>query len=197
MVFYVLLLLTIITYLRLVITVAFCPDYLPRGANWAPIELEHESWLTKRRKRSEKAKLVHAKATSPGNHEKFSRRNASETPGVELQTTRAAYPLAENGQEEFWMKDIYVCQDDGRPVYCSTCCQFKTDRSHHNRDSDRCVRKLDHFCPWVGGVVSETSYKFFFQFVIYTACFTSFCLIVFAIFIAEHRSDVSQFSFLR
>lgn len=46
----------------------------------------------------------------------------------------------------------------------------------------------------VGGVVSESSYKFFLQFVFYTALFTFFNLIVCAIFVAELRSDVSSMS---
>ncbi|EED17522.1 DHHC zinc finger membrane protein [Talaromyces stipitatus ATCC 10500] len=183
-VFYVLLFPTITTYLRLVLVVAFNPDYLPRGADWAPTEPEHESWLSKRRRRAD-----HGNEITTKNNEK---RSAAESADIARQTGGVAYPLDENGQEKFWMKDIYVCQDDGRPAYCSKCCQFKTDRAHHNRDADRCVRKLDHFCPWVGGVVSESSFKFFLQFVIYTAFFTCFCLIVLAIFVAEHRSDTGR-----
>jgi palmitoyltransferase len=48
----------------------------------------------------------------------------------------------------------------------------------------------------VGGVVSESSYKFFLQFIFYTALFTCFTLIVSAIFISELHSDVSLFDFL-
>lgn len=159
--------------------------------DWVPTEAEHESWLSKRRRKNQKSKLDHGNGITAGSKEKV-QRTAPESADIARQTGGVAFPLDENGQEEFWMKDIYVCQDDGRPAYCSTCCQFKTDRSHHNRDADRCVRKLDHFCPWVGGVVSESSYKFFLQFVIYTAFFTCFCLIVLAIFVAEHRADVSS-----
>jgi palmitoyltransferase len=32
----------------------------------------------------------------------------------------------------------------------------------------------DHFCPWVGGMVGFSRYKFFLQFVTYTAIFCSF-----------------------
>jgi palmitoyltransferase len=189
-VFYVLLFPTIVTYIRLCLVVAFNPDYLPRGVDWVPTEPEHESWLSKRRRKNEKSKSDHGNGTTTRSNEK-ARRTAAESADIARQTGGVAFPLDETGQEEFWMKDIYVCQDDGRPAYCSSCCQFKTDRSHHNRDSDRCVRKLDHFCPWVGGVVSESSYKFFLQFVVYTTFFTCFCLIVLAIFVAEHRADVS------
>ena len=44
---------------------------------------------------------------------------------------------------------------------------------------------MDHFCPWVGGIVSETSFKFFIQFLFYTACFCTHVLIFGAYFLAE------------
>ena len=42
----------------------------------------------------------------------------------------------------------------------------------------------------VGGVVSETSFKFFIQFVVYTALFCGFALIVSAVFTAELKRNV-------
>lgn len=168
---------------------AYSPDYLPRGANWVPPEPDDRSWVSRRRNRKKKK----SGSNGANGSEKW-QRTAAESADIERQTGGVAFPLSgDAAQESFWMKDIFVCQDDGRPAYCSKCSQFKTDRSHHNRDVDRCVRKLDHFCPWVGGVVSESSHKFFLQFVIYTAVFTGFCLIVFAYFVAEHRSDVRFF----
>lgn len=203
-VFYVLLFPVIATYFRLYYVVIFNPDFLPRGASWNGSASEYESRRSRiRRKASRSRKGGH------GNREK---RLPSTTEGVDIerQAGGVAFPLTDFGQESFWTKDIFICQDDGRPAYCSKCCQFKTDRSHHNQDVDRCVRKLDHFCPWylssipglvsknmadflfrVGGVVSESSYKFFLQFIFYTALFTCFTLIVSAIFVSELRSDVS------
>lgn len=43
----------------------------------------------------------------------------------------------------------------------------------------------------VGGVVSETSFKFFIQFVVYTTVFCAFVLIVTAIYTAELVRHVS------
>lgn len=42
----------------------------------------------------------------------------------------------------------------------------------------------------VGGVVSESSFKFFIQFLFYALLFTTFNLVVFAIFVAERREEV-------
>lgn len=68
--------------------------------------------------------------------------------GLDYAAGGKAYPLDTTGIESFYTKDVFVCQPDGRPPYCSTCCQFKTDRAHHCREVNRCVRKMDHFCPW-------------------------------------------------
>ncbi len=47
-----------------------------------------------------------------------------------------------------YTKDVFVCEGDGRPKWCSECENWKPERSHHSRDVGRCVRKFDHFCPW-------------------------------------------------
>lgn len=60
------------------------------------------------------------------------------------------------GLEAFYSKDVFVCEADGRPKWCSDCRQWKPDRAHHSSELERCVRKMDHLCPWVGGMVSET-----------------------------------------
>ena len=52
------------------------------------------------------------------------------------------------GLQDFFGRDTFVCQSDGRPIWCSTCLNWKTDRAHHCREIGRCVRKMDHFCPW-------------------------------------------------
>ncbi|KAL2017618.1 hypothetical protein VTK56DRAFT_1938 [Thermocarpiscus australiensis] len=79
------------------------------------------------------------------------------------------------GLEAFYSKDVFVCDADGRPRWCSTCCNWKIDRAHHCRELERCVKKMDHYCPWVGGIVGETSFKFFVQFTFYTAIY---CIIM-------------------
>lgn len=52
------------------------------------------------------------------------------------------------GLEKFYTKDVFVCQIDGLPRWCSVCCNWKPDRTHHCSEIDRCVSKMDHFCPW-------------------------------------------------
>lgn len=68
--------------------------------------------------------------------------------GSDCNAADKVFSLDMAGLESFYTKDVFVCQEDGRPPYCSKCCQFKIDRAHHCREVDRCVRKMDHFCPW-------------------------------------------------
>lgn len=60
------------------------------------------------------------------------------------------------GLENFYTKDVFCCGSDGRPIWCSSCQNWKPDRAHHSGELNRCVLKMDHYCPWVGGIVSET-----------------------------------------
>ena len=60
------------------------------------------------------------------------------------------------GLETFYSKDIFTCEADGRPRWCTECRQWKPDRARHSRQARRCIHKMDHLCPWVGGIVSET-----------------------------------------
>jgi len=48
----------------------------------------------------------------------------------------------------FLDKEIFVCEGDGLPRYCSRCNCWKPDRSHHCSEIGRCVWRMDHFCPW-------------------------------------------------
>ncbi|KAF2232135.1 zf-DHHC-domain-containing protein [Viridothelium virens] len=91
------------------------------------------------------------------------------------------------GTEEFYSRDIFVCDAQGLPIWCPTCANWKPDRTHHCSDVGRCVRKLDHFCPWVGGVVSETNFKFFIQFNLFAAIFSTYVLIVCAYSFADNK----------
>ena len=75
----------------------------------------------------------------------------------------------------FLAKEAFVCESDGLPRYCPYCNVWKPDRSHHCSEVGRCVMRMDHFCPWVGGVVAESSFRYFYQVVVYG---TVYCLFV-------------------
>ena len=50
--------------------------------------------------------------------------------------------------DEFYNMDAFICENDGLPRWCFHCSCWKPDRSHHCGELGRCVRKMDHFCPW-------------------------------------------------
>jgi palmitoyltransferase len=79
----------------------------------------------------------------------------------------------------------YISDYEGRPLYCDKCSTFKPDRTHHCRELGRCVRRMDHYCPWAGGIISETTHKFFIQFLFYGLVFMVFMFIPITIFLAE------------
>ncbi|KAI0390474.1 palmitoyltransferase PFA5 [Xylariaceae sp. FL0594] len=79
------------------------------------------------------------------------------------------------GLEDFYSREVFVCEADGRPRWCSECCNWKHDRVHHSREIGRCVYRMDHYCPWVGGMIGESGFKFFVQFTTYAA---SYCAVV-------------------
>ncbi|KAK3062037.1 hypothetical protein LTS18_004954, partial [Coniosporium uncinatum] len=91
------------------------------------------------------------------------------------------------GLEKFYSRDAFMCDWQGLPIYCEKCSNWKPDRVHHSSEVDRCVRRMDHFCPWAGGMISETSQKFFMQFVFYATIYTGFTWITLAILLAERK----------
>ncbi|PLN74965.1 zf-DHHC-domain-containing protein [Aspergillus taichungensis] len=187
-VFYVLLIPVLGTYLRLLYNVMWTPGFLPRAAPSNPdpqpddeTSKRHHHRGGHRRKKSRRRSRT---------TEKSDRTDVDLESGLQYSpTSDGAFSTDTDGLEDFYTKDVFVCQPDGRPLYCSTCRRYKPDRAHHCREVDRCVPKMDHFCPWVGGVVSETSFKFFIQFVFYTMIFCIYCLIVCAVFTAELKRE--------
>ena len=79
--------------------------------------------------------------------------------------------------DAWYDREVFVCNGDGRPAWCELCYNWKPERAHHSTDAGRCVLKLDHYCPWVGGVVSATTAKFFVQFTLYCALACLFALV--------------------
>ena len=144
-----LLLLMGLTYFRLLYTVTTNPGYVPQG----PQLLAKQAKVANTRK-GHKTRVVNKE--SPTAREKAGidgvSLGASEKPAASAYTHEAFYaPVTKRsapGLQDFYSKGLFVCQGDGRPIWCSTCENWKPDRAHHCREVGRCVRKMDHFCPW-------------------------------------------------
>lgn len=139
--------LLLVIYLRLLYTVAINPGYVPRGPQW------HAN-NSKRRKRSgsrrTKPNSYDLEKQNGGLEEPVDRNEHSSTqPYTNVPSAYGpANDVATPGLHDFYSREVFVCENDGRPNWCSTCLNWKPDRTHHCREIGRCVRKMDHFCPW-------------------------------------------------
>jgi palmitoyltransferase len=158
-IFYTIEIILLACYGRLVHTIITNPGVVPRGAQfYVEAKRKPSSWTEK---------SGHQDVPSPRKRR--------------YDGNRELYTL------EFWRRDVWTCNFDGRSRYCSTCFNFKVDRVSHCSEIDRCVYKMDHFCPWVSGIVSESSFKFFIQFCFWATLFTFTTLVVMAYYFAERR----------
>ncbi len=175
-IFYLLLLITLICFGRLIGMIITNPGLVPRGQQY---------WIEKdRKRRQEGTPSDKEEALEYGSTDGYTPRSLRRKQDKDIEGFRA---------QEFWHKDVFVCGFDGRPPFCSTCYNYKPDRAHHCRELGRCVLKMDHFCPWVGGIVSETSFKFFVQFTGWAALFCLHTLVVVAYYFARRRREEHSF----
>ncbi len=197
---YYLLLIPLLTcYARLIQTIVRNPGYVPRSAAWYQQRKQEAADARKKHSRGYQSR----ERSLPQGTEKPSQQphswrvntqdvesggsNHSSLSTYTKHTKHHSHNHKNSTDIPFWQRDIFVCNPDGRPPFCSSCLTHKPDRTHHCSEVDRCVLKMDHFCPWVGGIVSETSFKYFIQFNVYAAFFCIMVLTTTSVFIAERR----------
>jgi len=117
-----------ITYFRLLYIVLFDPGFVPLGR---PAE-EHDINPKRRRRVRSRDEGFGGGEYKPSQKKVVNCHTDADAPGL----------------EEFYSRDVFVCEMDGRPKWCTECRCWKPDRAHHCSDVGRCVRKMDHFCPW-------------------------------------------------
>lgn len=57
--------------------------------------------------------------------------------------------------------------DTKRWTICPKCQTYRPPRAHHCSICKRCIRKMDHHCPWINNCVGERNRKYFLQFLLY------------------------------
>lgn len=73
---------------------------------------------------------------------------------------------------------------------CGRCDGYKPPGSHHDRTSNRCISRMDHFCPWMNNAIGAKNQKNFFLFLIYTDLAAIYMYIVLCL----HLIDCNQFT---
>ena len=75
--------------------------------------------------------------------------------------------LTDPGSVSKYARPLPVDTDDESRSICGRCNGFKPWRSHHDRVSDRCISRMDHFCPWTNNSIGAKNQKHFFLFLTY------------------------------
>uniref|UniRef100_A0ABD2XHM7 Palmitoyltransferase n=1 Tax=Trichogramma kaykai TaxID=54128 RepID=A0ABD2XHM7_9HYME len=63
---------------------------------------------------------------------------------------------------------------------CTRCETYRPPRAHHCRICKRCIRRMDHHCPWINNCVGERNQKYFLQFLVYVGALSLYaiCLVL-------------------
>jgi hypothetical protein len=69
---------------------------------------------------------------------------------------------------------------------CGRCDGYKPPMSHHDRISNRCVSRMDHFCPWMNNAIGAKNQKDFFLFLIYTDAVSVYLYIDMALHLIDY-----------
>lgn len=78
--------------------------------------------------------------------------------------------------------DIFECDPNGLPFWCSACSSLKLLRSHHSSLTTKCIPFFDHYCSFIGSTIGKRNYGPFMIFVICAEVmllFTSITVIIY------------------
>ncbi|XP_056298760.1 zf-DHHC domain-containing protein [Pseudoliparis swirei] len=61
---------------------------------------------------------------------------------------------------------------------CSHCETYRPPRAHHCQVCQRCIRRMDHHCPWINNCVGELNQKYFIQFLFYSGVASLYSMVL-------------------
>ncbi|KAK8757203.1 hypothetical protein V5799_000095 [Amblyomma americanum] len=71
--------------------------------------------------------------------------------------------------------------EQGDWTICSRCETYRPPRAHHCRICQRCIRRMDHHCPWINNCVGEQNQKYFIQFLLYVGLGCLYIIVLVAV----------------
>ncbi|KAF2672872.1 zf-DHHC-domain-containing protein [Microthyrium microscopicum] len=158
---YILAIPTFSSWLRYAIAILTNPGYTPQ--NQKP-----------RRRGSSRTRSSSQRRSRSASRTRDEKRKSDGNMNIDRHAVREGTDPTPPGLEHFYRKQVFTCSTDGVPSFCERCWAWKQDRVHHCKELNRCVSRFDHYCPWVGGIVGETSHKFFIQFAFYASLYSGF-----------------------
>lgn len=136
-IYFLLLILMGLSYFRVLAVVNTNPGYVPLPAE----EQQRREARTRRKQRS-------SRSTAESTEKDDNLAPSQELAYIDRGSVSGGRSGPPAGLENFYTRDIFECEVDGLPRYCSICKTWKPDRTHHSREVGRCIFKMDHFCPW-------------------------------------------------
>lgn len=61
---------------------------------------------------------------------------------------------------------------------CIRCETYRPPRAHHCRICKRCIRRMDHHCPWINNCVGEFNQRYFLQFLVYVGVLAVYSIVL-------------------
>ncbi|CAH0746907.1 unnamed protein product [Bemisia tabaci] len=94
-------------------------------------------------------------------------------PGVvPLPQTKIDFSDMHSGTEGLLQKENWTV--------CTRCETYRPPRAHHCRICKRCIRHMDHHCPWINNCVGERNQQYFVQFLMYVGVLSLYAIVLVA-----------------
>lgn len=97
--------------------------------------------------------------------------------------------LGQGGADCLPLPDVFICDEQGYPYWCTKCQIIKPKRAFHSSDLQRCVPKFDHYCLWIGTAVGRDNFVPFMKFL---ECFGAYFLVILVTVAATTRHAISR-----